>query len=597
MFTLLRVLAGPRVLKGLILFLVIVPVFFSQTAGASLLDIIAKEISITGYRSYVEDLESFGTRYYNTSGNTAAQDYISRELSSFGLEVALEDFSYYGTQYNVVATLPGTITPEEVYIVGAHYDSTSNNPQISAPGADDNASGVAAVLEMARVLAKYVFRSTIKFILFDAEEKGMKGSWAYADDAFNRGEDIRAMINFDMIAYTGGNPNEDVEVYGETWLRDIMIESIATYTTLFYEAHAPLSYGSDHVPFSSTNYPGSSSLLIIENSAEEIWGGSNPYYHKTTDTSDHLDWGFASAITVAGAATLAVLARPLPVPALAANFGLLGLYAYAGETWLKLSSVSPEDMVGVGADLYADLGEKGFWKYDGWSWERLSRSNAETMGANETGVFVYFDALGLYRYDGTWKRLSKGKVENMFTAGSDLYVDFGTTGFWKYDGEWKKLSRLDARNACVVGDAVYVDFPGIGLWRYDESWELVSDLQPEDMLSSGVDLLADFGDAGLWMHDGFSWSLLSKSDAEDMVAEDGNVYVNFGEGIGLYKHDGVKWARINKLSPEKILAFGGKLFADFGGRNTGGYGLYKYDDTWSRISSGDAEQLCTLYLQ
>jgi len=296
--------------------------------------IIVSQISESDYVSYVEDLESFGTRYYNTSGNASAAEYIYDVFASFGLEVAYDPFTYNGyVLNNVVATLPGTRFSDEdrYFIVGAHFDSISDDPQSQAPGADDNASGISAVLEIASVLSLYEPDTTIKFIAFNAEEEDLIGSKAYADEAMLNDEEILAMLNFDMIAYTGGNPDtgpnpyEDLELYGDEWLVDMMIDMTESYTSLSTDGHHLNEYGSDHYYFHSSLYPGSFSVLAIEDDVQDIWEGSNPYYHSTEDTSEHLDFGFAVNITKIGAAAIAELTRAGPTPHTIDNNGKLDL--------------------------------------------------------------------------------------------------------------------------------------------------------------------------------------------------------------------------------------------------------------------------------
>lgn len=288
-------------------------IFSPRSAIADLaIDTIVDQVSKNDYTSYVQTLEGYGTRAYGTSGNTNAMNFISTTFNSFNhLGVMLDPFTYSSnTYYNVVATLPGVTHPDNVYIVGAHFDSVS-----VSPGADDNASGMAAVLEIASVLAQYSFQSTIKFIGFNVEEQGLVGSHNYATEAQANGDKILGMLNFDMIAYTGSNPNEDVDIFGDQWLVDLMVANATQYTSLNVQAYYGNTYGSDHYYFHSSLYPGSASLLAIENTPSEIWGGSNPYYHTANDTSDKLNFDFATDITKAGIATLAGLAQTIPEPA------------------------------------------------------------------------------------------------------------------------------------------------------------------------------------------------------------------------------------------------------------------------------------------
>ena len=288
-------------------------IFSPRSAIADLaIDTIVNQVSKNDYISYVQTLEGYGTRSYGTPGNTNAINFISSTFNSFNLNVIQNPFTYSSnTYYNVVATLPGATHPDNVYIVGAHFDSVS-----AGPGADDNASGMAAVLEIASVLSQYSFQSTIKFIGFNVEEQGLVGSHTYSDEAEVNGDKVLGMLNFDMIAYTGSNPNEDVDIFGDNWLVDLMVANAVQYTpSLNIEAHYGNTYGSDHYYFHSSLYPGSASLLAIENTPSEIWGGANPYYHTANDTSDKLNFDFATDITRTGIATLAGLAQTIPEPA------------------------------------------------------------------------------------------------------------------------------------------------------------------------------------------------------------------------------------------------------------------------------------------
>jgi len=288
---------------------------FTGLAAATPITDLLGQLSQSDYRGYVETLQGFGTRYYNTQGNVNATNYLTNTLNSFGLNVRQDAFDYGGTRYNVEATLPGLTTPNQVFIIGAHFDSTSGSPATAAPGADDNASGTAAMLEIASVLSQYQFASTIRFIGFNAEEQGLKGSAAYAGAAYARGDRIVGMLNLDMIAYTAGLANADLEVMGDQWLVERFIQDAALYVpALPTQAWYGDYYGSDHYHFSSYRNTGFSSLFAIEDTASEIWGGTNPYYHKTTDTADRLDYGFAYQVTQATAATLAGLAGIMGVP-------------------------------------------------------------------------------------------------------------------------------------------------------------------------------------------------------------------------------------------------------------------------------------------
>ena len=319
----------------LLLCLLLLPV---KSLFASPIDGIVGKISQADYTGYVEDLEDFQTRYYNTQGNLDALEYIQNAFLGFGLNVSYDPFTYNGSTYNnVVATLPGKTHPEQVYIVGAHMDSISDRDDptnMNAPGADDNASGMAAVLEMAKAMVGYAFDATIKFIGFNLEEKDLVGSKAYADKAKASGEQVRGMLNFDMIAYPGNSGTKNVFLAGDSNLVDAMKGNALKYTKLT----TTLSYNnfddSDQYYFHSSLFPGSTSAFAIE--AEPL---NNPNYHKTTDstdTSNYMDFAYATDITRMGVATLADFAGVIPEPSTLFCFLLGGLLLMVGSRGKKL---------------------------------------------------------------------------------------------------------------------------------------------------------------------------------------------------------------------------------------------------------------------
>lgn len=257
----------------------------------------------------IRGLEAFQTRYASTSNCEAAGTSVHSYFSQLGLETESDHFTFTVNNYatsNIIATIPGQVEPDRTVIVCAHYDSTSTQPQTHAPGADDNASGTAAVMEMARVLAGYQFDYTIKLIAFSAEEWGLYGSRHYAQAARQRGEQIIGVVNLDMIAYPDFQPEElDIIVDGQSeWLGNKYVASASTYAPLpIITATNPSARGSDHSPFWDAAY---SALLGIEDTPVR-----NPYYHKTTDTFETLDMAFATAVTRASLAAVAELAQPV----------------------------------------------------------------------------------------------------------------------------------------------------------------------------------------------------------------------------------------------------------------------------------------------
>jgi len=262
-----------------------------------------------------------GTRYsYATAKLDEAAQYLYNEYASLGLSVAYDPFVYNSKPMtNVVAELPG-VGPDSdrIYILCAHYDSISNNPYSVAPGADDNASGSAAVLEAARILSQYQFPHTLRFIHFAGEEQGLRGSAHYAQQAFQRGDRIEGVINLDMIAYETVPPNDHiVEIHAGTApasiaLADALIDNIAEYglDLVAQKIITGATSRSDHSSFWNRGYP---AILGIED-----FGDFNPYYHSQDDTLAHMQTQMMVEYTKAGVSTLAELASqshtPPPTP-------------------------------------------------------------------------------------------------------------------------------------------------------------------------------------------------------------------------------------------------------------------------------------------
>ncbi len=138
---------------------------------------------------------------------TAAADYITQEFKAAGYRVEFQEYSVKGVKVkNIIATKKGETRPEEVIIVGAHYDTCFN------PGADDNASAVAGLLEIAKFISPRETSRTIKFITFVNEEppffKSEKmGSWIYARAAKKRKENIQGAVILESLGYYSDEPN------------------------------------------------------------------------------------------------------------------------------------------------------------------------------------------------------------------------------------------------------------------------------------------------------------------------------------------------------------------------------------------------------
>jgi hypothetical protein len=258
-----------------------------------------------------------GTRFsYATAGLNEAAQYIHGEYTALGLSVAYDPFVHNSKPMtNVVAELPG-VGPgsDHVYILCAHYDSISADPYNAAPGADDNGSGTAAVLEAARILCQHTFSRTLRFVHFAGEEQGTIGSSHYAGQVSERGELIEGVINLDMIAYESVPPNDHiVEIHAGTnpasiALAEAVIDNILEYGLAL--APQKITVGatsrSDHSSFWSYGYP---AILGVEDLQD-----ANPNYHSTNDTLANMRTHTMVEYAKAAVATLAELAWQPHVP-------------------------------------------------------------------------------------------------------------------------------------------------------------------------------------------------------------------------------------------------------------------------------------------
>ena len=154
---------------------------------------------------HVEVLSSeIGSRSLNEVDKIdRARNYIETCLLEGGLPYVRQDYQYYNkkTYSNIIVTRPGRAEPAETIVIGAHYDTIS-----TTPGADDNASAVAVLLEMCLALKDYLPDKTLKLVFFTLEEPPVfdtkkMGSYVFAEDAKKRGENIYAMISLEMLGY------------------------------------------------------------------------------------------------------------------------------------------------------------------------------------------------------------------------------------------------------------------------------------------------------------------------------------------------------------------------------------------------------------
>lgn len=276
---------------------------------AAIPDLVA-QVSPGRLRADILALQGFKTRYASTPECEKSGDFILERFRQLGLDAAGDPFafeSFYQSQ-NIRAVIPGKVAPERIVLACAHYDSTSGTPLVFAPGADDNASGTAAVLELARILAGQSFDFSIVLLCVSAEEWGLYGSAHYARQARQQGAEIIGVVNLDMIGYPGAEQRV-LDVIGDLrseWLADRFIAAAQPFVGLkLLKIINPSLTWSDHSSFWDQGYP---ALCAIEDS-------DNPFYHRTSDMLETLDLEFAAEAVKASLAAVAWMAQPLSSPA------------------------------------------------------------------------------------------------------------------------------------------------------------------------------------------------------------------------------------------------------------------------------------------
>lgn len=222
---------------------------------------------------------------------------------------------------NKVVIIPGHgPNTDEIILMTAHMDSISTAPNTNAPGAEDNGSGVAALMEAARLFRFYKFDRTIKIIFFTGEEQGLLGSVAYVADHPEEMEHIVGVVNLDMFGYDSDN-DRCFELHVGTRADSNVVGTCFTDVINNYELDLTYDYlttgatgASDHAPFWSA---GVGAIEVLENFFDNnlpegcVGQDRNPNYHKTTDLIANMNLPATFSIAQAGIGTAASLAAPI----------------------------------------------------------------------------------------------------------------------------------------------------------------------------------------------------------------------------------------------------------------------------------------------
>lgn len=271
-------------------------------------DIVAS-ISQDSIISIVGRLEQFENRFWSNDSFPEARDWAVNWLAREGCPVEIQSFPIADdSSQSIIVTYPGTLHPERIFLFGAHLDCGHNNYEIF-PGADDNASGSAAVMEAARAMVRYNFDSTVILCLWGAEEAGLVGSRYYAEQAWMNGDSIIAAFNLDMIMYGPQIGPSDYAILNINYID--FAEDLANYFVSSTETYVPEL--DTHLTFTSGG--GSDHVSFWEYGFTAVGGDEYlfpPWYHTSEDLlENYLEFfPFGTEIAKATAAALASLAEP-----------------------------------------------------------------------------------------------------------------------------------------------------------------------------------------------------------------------------------------------------------------------------------------------
>jgi hypothetical protein len=283
-----------------------------ETGGAAFDALaLAGQVSEDELATTIAALAALGTRYTYTDGDEQAAVWIAERFEELGYVPESRMFNAKKGEEaaNVLAVLEGATAPERVWVFQAHYDSTSNAPESDAPGADDNASGVAAVLEAARILSACELADTVWFVATGAEEQGSLGSAALVEEVAAAGVQVQGVIAPDMIGYWPAEDGDAFDILGDADSAHLVsgMSSIAEALGVANKTweHHDYCQGDDHTSWQDGGYPAISPMDCVEAHNEPQSGEDTPNYHRTTDTIDTLYLPFTAKVTGVIVASLA----------------------------------------------------------------------------------------------------------------------------------------------------------------------------------------------------------------------------------------------------------------------------------------------------
>ena len=260
--------------------------------NATTVDALLTELTASNITATIDSLASYNNRYYSQQSGADAANWLKNKWSNIAAErsdISVELFQHSWKQPSVIATITGSTNNEEIVIIGGHLDSINGgNPTTGrAPGADDNASGIAVITETLRAVIASGFKPerTIKIIAYAAEEVGLRGSQAIAKSYKAAGNNVVGVVQFDMTA-NKGSADKDI-VFMTDFTNDgqnqFLIQLIDTYLPGISYGFDKCGYGcSDHASWHNEGYATS---MPFESRMNDI----NGKIHTANDSSYNIN--------------------------------------------------------------------------------------------------------------------------------------------------------------------------------------------------------------------------------------------------------------------------------------------------------------------
>lgn len=375
-----------------------------NSIGIDIIDLINQVDELTAF-TYLDKLVEFGPRYVGSKSCKDAADYIHSEFQKIGLDTYIDKWSYplYKCR-NVIATINGTDpSSDAIILLCAHFDTIGDSP-----GANDDGSGISALLTIASICSKYSFNHTIRFVATSGEEVGLYGSNDYARKLYARNENVYAVINMDTFGNTtekGGGVVYLLKPDRSDWISSLIKDTAQTYFDHINLQVLPVgNRGNDHQSFLNYGYDAVQFVQLAR--------GDYPM-HTPEDTIEKVNFTYLVKVIKLIIATTAILAdKPINlqvriitpkegyhylfnIPILRQfriNFGgknTRGLTYIYGRTTARINITAIEEINSVSYLIDGSSTFSGFFQEDSYDWIiKISAKKFPSIGRHTLGVYV-----------------------------------------------------------------------------------------------------------------------------------------------------------------------------------------------------------------